>query len=415
MRFARALTLFLFAATPLAAQQPTVINQPTAEPLKATLHFTGYGLASYESNKPAYVALFDVTRDGLSQVYPASRYQSELATTFRYLNNGIARGYGGFRSPLFYSATYGWSGYQYGSYISATQWHTLLLVASTAPLKMGYALSNEIRLTNAMYRQGLGFRMDTDAGIEFIIKQIAPENTDAEVTMDWVDVPPSQYSMYGDYYANAYQNPCFSSFAFLGGYWPTGRCPMGWYWNPAAQFAPAQISVAKPVRPNVDTLAKVDGGKLSATAKADGKQQSPDEIRRIVQQLRDAEGGNIYAIDKLGGARTATRQGYNGDGGDSFGGPGRSRDNAGAGFHAPQSSHVAVVGPSPSVYHERTQTESPRGSFTSGGGFTGGSTGTGGSSAHGGGFSAPSAPVVAPTPSRPQVEVTSGGAKPKQQ
>jgi hypothetical protein len=126
-----------------------------------------------------------------------------------------------------------------------------------------------------------------------------------------------------------------------------------------------------------------------------------------VQQLRDAEGGNVSAMYKMGGATTATRGGYR-DNGTASGvdGAGRTRGNGSGGFFAPSGTRVAETGPAPTIFHERTQ--STRGGFTANGGVggAGGSSGasSGGSGARSG-FSPPQpAPVVAPTPSRPQVD-----------
>ena len=409
MRFARALTLTLFVALPIGAQQPTVVNQPTAEPLSARLNYTGGGLVSFESNRPAFVALFDVTRDGLRQLYPESRYQAELATSFRYLTNPVSRGFGGFRSPLFWNSMYGWSGYGFGGYLTSPQWHTLLLVASSAPLRMGYAMSNEIRVSNALYRQGLGFRMDTDAGFAAIIQQISPTGSDAEITMDWLDVPPSMYPGYGMYSTGAL---CYPAFGFLTGfnatYIDSTYCGFQRYLNYGQLIAAnGPFTKVKPVTP-IDTAATAGGTEKSNGTKAGAGKQSGEEIRRIVQQLRDAEGGNVSAMYKMGGATTATRGGYRDNGtGSGVDGAGRTRGNGSGGFFAPSGPRVAETGPAPTIFHERTQ--STRGGFTADGGFggAGGSSGasSGGSGARGG-FSAPPppAPVVAPTPSRPQVD-----------
>ena len=381
MRFARALTLTLLVALPLVAQQPTVVNQPTAEPLSARLNYTGGGLVSFESNRPAFVALFDVTRDGLRQLYPESRYQAELATSFRYLSSPVSRGYGGFHSPLFWNSMYGWSGYGFGGYLTAPQWHTLLLVASSAPMKLGHAMSNELQISNALFRQGLGFRMDTDEGFSAIIKQISPTEGDAEITMDWLDVPPSMYPTYNGYQAGGL---CFPAFGFLTGFGFQSTYANTAYCGYQRSLAYAQrfitrgpIPAAKPVTPIDTTLAKVGSDKGSGTTAGNGK-QSQESIRRIVQQLRDAEDGNLPAKYKLGGATTATR-GYRDDGtGRGVEAVGRTRENGRGGFFAPSNGRIAETGPAPSIFHERTQTTR-------------------------GGFSAPPpAPVVAP--SRPQVD-----------
>jgi hypothetical protein len=388
MRFTRALTLTLLVALPLVAQQPTVVNQPAAEPLSARLNYNGYGLISFESNRSAFVALFDVTRDGLRQLYPESRYQAELATSFRYLSNPISFGFGGFHSPLFWNSMYGWSGYGFGSYIAAPQWHTLLLVASSAPLKLGYSMSNELKISNALFRQGLGFRMDTDEGFAAIIKQIAPIESDAEITMDWLDVPPSSYPSYNGYQVGGM---CFPAFGFLTGfsatYTNTAYCDYQRDLASARRFVTSgPIAGTKPVT-MIDTTAVKNGSDKGIGTTAGNGQQSPDEIRRLVQRLRDAEGGNLSATYKMGGATTATRGGYRDDGtGRTVGGVGRTRENGGNGFFAPSGTRAADTGPAPIIFHERTQAQSTRG-----------------------GFSAPPPPPpeprVAPTPLRPQVDL----------
>jgi len=374
MRIVRALTLTVLVALPLASQQPTVVNQPTA-PLSARLNYNGSGYISFESNRPAYVALFDLTRSGLRQLYPESRYQAELATTFRYLDTPISRGGGGFRSPLFWNSMYGWSGYGFGNFLASPQWHTLLLVASTTPLKMGYALSNELKLSNALYRQGLGFRMDTDEGFSAIVSQLLPTEGDAEVTMDWLDVPPSMHPAYSEFSAGSF---CLPAFGFLTGfnayYTNSAYCGYQRYVNSLrGLIASGPVTSAKPVVP-VDTAATVGGRDKTNGTRNGGGAQSQEEIRRIVQQLRDAEGGNRSATYKLGGATTATRGGYRDDvAGSSVGGLGRARANGGTGAFG--SSDGASTGGATS-----------RGVFTPPP------------------APVPPAPVVAPTPSRPQVD-----------
>lgn len=374
MRIVRALTLTLLVALPLASQQPTVVRQPTAAPLSARLNYSGSGYISFESNRPAYVALFDVTHSGLRQLYPESRYQAELATTFRYVDTPIAHGGSGFRSPLFWNAMYGWSGYGFGNYLASPQWHTLLLVASTSPLTMGYAMANELKLSNALYRQGLGFRMDTDEGFSAIVSQLSPTEADAEVTMDWIDVPPTMYPGYNGFNAGGF---CFPAFGFLTGfntyYTSAAYCGYQRYLNSLRGLvASGPVTTAKPVSP-VDTAATVGGGDKTNRTRNGGGAQSSEEIRRIVQQLRDAEGGGRSATYKLGGATTATRGGYRDDVAGSSVGGFRARANGGNGAFG--SSDGASTGGATS-----------RGVFTPPP------------------APVPPAPVVAPTPSRPQVD-----------
>jgi hypothetical protein len=76
MPLSRAAVVLVLAVPVLGAQQVARPAAPDAGSLVAEVHYTTGGDAWFTTNKPAYVALFDVSRGGVAQLYPTFTAQA---------------------------------------------------------------------------------------------------------------------------------------------------------------------------------------------------------------------------------------------------------------------------------------------------------------------------------------------------
>src|SRR5437879_4118076 len=131
MRPSAVAVMFALVAPVLAAQQATVKSAAAPGDLDAELHYPAGQNAWIATNKPAYVALFEVSRSGVAQIYPTFSAQAEYPTGSqrRAIDVPYANLFGG---SLGSSLT--------GLHAATLQdggWpHMLLLVASTSPLRV---------------------------------------------------------------------------------------------------------------------------------------------------------------------------------------------------------------------------------------------------------------------------------------
>lgn len=194
MRWTRIAAVLAVAAPALAAQQTARPDPPRAGSLEAEVHYTTGGDAWFSTNKPAYVALFDVSRGGVSQLYPTFTAQAtELSgTSVRVEMRSSA--------PLPGAASFGGSSLvPLNTPVAATNasaWpHTLLLVASTMPLRIGNTWTTNIAINNELVRSHQWNELDTDAGIDAVVELVRPADWGAEVATDRVQLAtPARYA-----------------------------------------------------------------------------------------------------------------------------------------------------------------------------------------------------------------------------
>lgn len=165
-------------APALAAQTVVQSEAPRAAALTAEVHYGTAGDAWITTNKPAYVALFDVSRGGVTQLYPVfSEQAAELAGPSLRVE---------LRSPMAgtgRSSLVSLNGPGLGA--NAQGWpHTLLLVASTQPLRVGNSWTTNISLNNALVRDRDWNSLTTDAGVDAVIGLVRPTDGRAEVVTD---------------------------------------------------------------------------------------------------------------------------------------------------------------------------------------------------------------------------------------
>jgi hypothetical protein len=215
MRSPTLITLFALVAPVLAAQQATTKPVAAAGDLDAELHYPiGYD-AYISTNKPAYVALFDLSRSSVTQIYPTFSAQAEYPTGAqrRAINVPYASLFGNSLVGLHPAMLHddGWP-------------HVLLLVASTAPLRVGSPWMTEVTLNHSLLQQHHINDVETDGGIEALIDMVKPLDPDAEIAYDRLD----GYRRGATQYAGASDFNQFHT-SWLGYYCTTS-------WQPGAVF-----------------------------------------------------------------------------------------------------------------------------------------------------------------------------------
>lgn len=179
MRTSRIAALLAFTAAPLAAQQPAKLD--------VELHYATGGDAWVTTNKPAYIAVFDVSRAGVSQLYPVFTEQSEMQAGVERLVNLHAA------APLPAASVQAAS-----SLVALTtptgpptfipRWpHMLLVVASSEPLRVGNQLASNIAINHSLYQEHHFTDNETDQGIAALVDLVRPADPGAEVVLDRIE------------------------------------------------------------------------------------------------------------------------------------------------------------------------------------------------------------------------------------
>lgn len=178
MRGIRIAGVLAVVAPALAAQTVVPTEASRAVALTAEVHYGTAGDAWISTNKPAYVALFDVSRGGVTQLYPvfseqaAERSGPSLRVELRSAMAGTGRSsLVSLNSPALGANAQGWP-------------HTLLLVASTQPLRVGNSWTTNISLNNALVRDHDWNSLTNEAGIDAVIGLVRPLDGGAEVVTD---------------------------------------------------------------------------------------------------------------------------------------------------------------------------------------------------------------------------------------
>lgn len=189
MRWLRIAGVLAVVAPALAAQTAGQSNAPRAVALTAEVDYGTAGDAWITTNKPAYVALFDVSRGGVTQLYPMFTQEAEqLSGTSLRVDLHSQRASQG-RSALVSLNTPQAS-------TSAQGWpHTLLLVASTMPLRVGSMWDSNITLNNDLVRDHDWNTLNTDEGVAAVIGLVRPVDWGAEVvTSELQTATPAVYA-----------------------------------------------------------------------------------------------------------------------------------------------------------------------------------------------------------------------------
>jgi hypothetical protein len=180
IRIASAISIF---ASVVGAQQTTTVAPRQDGKLQAEVHFTTDGSTWFTTNMPAYVALFDVSRTGVTQLYPTFSAQARVpAGTFRdvALRFPAPLPGGSALMPVSIAPSGGSGGWP----------HTLLLVASTAPLRVGNPAESNISLNNSLFQQHHFTDVETAAGINALVALVSPVDSYAEVVTDRIESLP---------------------------------------------------------------------------------------------------------------------------------------------------------------------------------------------------------------------------------
>lgn len=176
MRPSRIAALLVLAAAPLTAQQ--------AGKLKVELHYATGGDAWVATSKPAYVALFDISRAGVSQLYPIFSAQAQMqAGVERRVNLHVP-------APLPVTETPWSSSLVALSAVPRTnlQWpHILLVVASTSPLRVGNAWASNVSINHSLFQEHHFTDTETDEGINALVEMVRPLDPEAEVVLDRIE------------------------------------------------------------------------------------------------------------------------------------------------------------------------------------------------------------------------------------
>ena len=292
IRVASALSLF---ASVLGAQQtaPAAVSQ--SGKLQAEVHFTTDGSTWFTTNMPAYVAMFDVSRTGVTQLYPTFSAQAGVpAGTFR----DVALRFPAALPPsaaqpaaLTPVSVAGTSGANYN-------WpHTLLLVASTAPLRVGNPVESNISLNNSLFQQHHFTDVETPEGIKAIVALVSPVDSYADVVTDEISSLPGSVRALA---SSATYDPNRSGIGYA--------CTDGnnTFYSAVAQ-AGANCSAVREIPPGLATpgfaspssvayanrFLDTSAAKPSHATASDGKTiiSDPAAIKRFMESLRNGNSG----------------------------------------------------------------------------------------------------------------------------
>lgn len=316
MRRVRLLVLAAALGAPLGAQD---VTPAPADPLTATLHFASYSDMWFESNQPAYFAVFELTHDRLVQLHPYWSADRKQAATTGYARGSLLAGHPSIylaQRSLVSSRRYGYGyGYDYGAYPSRFaigELHTLLLVASRQPLHIGSPM-DAMQLQYELSRRGHAFDLDRDSGVDALVNLITDGASDDDVAVDLLPVDPQQLW----YTSSAYGLPsstslyCANRFSGIYDWFPwqfSDYYCNPYYLNPWIPPVPTPLPTPGPQRVTEQMVAvplkMLNGGNSTS---------DPEEIRRVIDRLREYDAQRATGfIDRapvpgMGGAETNNR------------------------------------------------------------------------------------------------------------
>jgi hypothetical protein len=318
MRLARVAAFAALFGSVVSAQVPARQASASAGALEADLHYATGTDTWISTNKPAFVALFDLTRTGVTQLYPTFSAQAAnpVGNEHRFvsLGNGVTGLFGawGFlgASGIFYPASLFRNGTLGGGVGS---WpHTLLLVASTSPLRVESPYSTNLRLNHDLIQRQF-IDLQSETGVETIIDMIRPLDPDAEMAYDRVDAIPAREAQY----------------ALLGGFGaarPIGpwliNCAV-WDYSQIQDFgtglpvAPV-CAVSYPAPPTKPATPPKDTTTTTITTPASMNRETgqprritdPEEIRRFIES-RTSHGSDANGVNMVSGTSVGKQNSQN--------------------------------------------------------------------------------------------------------
>jgi hypothetical protein len=185
MRSSRLAAMLVLCAPVLSAQQVKREVTPRDGALDAQIDYSNGADSWISTSRPAYVALFDVSRTGVVQLYPTFSAQARVPVgTERRLISVPPSSAHGSGAPL--------SGGSFAALnevsVGGRGWpHVLLLVASTSPLRVGSSWATNITLNHDLYQQHHFTDVQSDAGIAALVDLIRPVDPNAEMAFDRIE------------------------------------------------------------------------------------------------------------------------------------------------------------------------------------------------------------------------------------
>lgn len=334
MRLMRISAVLAIVPAVLAAQETARVDAPQPGALEAEVHYATGGDAWFSTNKPAYVALFDVSRGGVAQLYPTfSAQAAELSgTSVRVeLRSPAALNGGPFASSLVPLTSPAAS-------MNAAGWpHTLLLVASTKPLRISNSWSSNIAINNDLVREHHWNDLDTDAGVAAVVELVRPQDWGAEVATDEVALAtPARYtaSLTYDPNLNAVAYSCIDATrSFLSPVAQLGAdcVPIREFPGSSALNAANAAIAAGPNRA-VDSARVPSQARASAAGTSRISEQKRPDVRSISDPAEIRKFMESMKSGQTNGAAASSRHGHERDGmptgGRSGSTNGRSPDGA---------------------------------------------------------------------------------------
>jgi hypothetical protein len=205
------------------------------------------------------------------------------------------------------------------AYANASSWpHTLLLVASTSPLRVGSSWTSNIALNNDLVRAHRWNDVDSDAGISTIVALVRPDDRTAEVAFDLAgSATPVRYTESLAYdptkvalaYSCGDRTRTFVSPSAVQG----ANCVR----DLPATGAAATAGVVDTARLQAsDSRARTGAaGAAAATDKRDADVQSisdPADIRRFIESMK-GQMGDATPRGQVGDGRSVSSQPVNAD------------------------------------------------------------------------------------------------------
>lgn len=302
MRLTRVAAFAALFGSVLSAQTPRRQASNNGA-LEADLHYAAGSDTWVSTNKPAFVALFDVSRTGISQVYPT--FSAQAAYPIGNEHRLVSVGQGGI-------GVVGSSGlFGGGSLYSNASWgggvggwpHTLLLVASTSPLRVSSPWSTNLDLNHKLIQRHL-IDLQMDSGIETIIDMIRPLDPDAEMAYDRVDgiqARAAQYLAMDGFGASHPVGPTFINCSLVD-YTQLSTIGTGMLLRPVC-LNPFPKPPTVPIVPPKDTTTGTTiATPASATRRVTETRNisDPEEIRRFMES-QTGRRSDANAMNRVGG------------------------------------------------------------------------------------------------------------------
>ena len=318
MRLAKVTAFAALFGSVVSAQAPARQASAGAGALQADLHYAIGTDTWISANKPAFVALFDLTRTGVTQLYPTFSAQAAnpVGNEHRFvsLGQGVPGLFGGWglfgASGIFYPASLFRNGTWGGG---AGSWpHTLLLVASTSPLRVQNPYATNLRLNHDLIQRSL-IDLQSETGVETIIDMIRPLDPDAEMAYDRVDAIPAreaQYALLGGFGAARPIGPSLINCAV----WDYSQIQDFGTGLPAAPVCAVSYPAppTKPATPPKDTTTTTITTPASVNRETGLPRRitDPEEIRRFIES-QTSHGSDANGVNMVGGTSVGKQNSQN--------------------------------------------------------------------------------------------------------